>query len=253
MEGGLLQDGPKPDGASDPPFGAFGKMPALGDFFRLRVGQDFVTVWDGWLQAALLSSRQLLAERYEDCYMSAPVWRFVLPPGMAGATGVMGVLMPSVDRVGRQFPLTLVGPCTAAAPLHDLARQSPVLATLEALALAALGDDMTRDALADRLAAITPLPAVATGRTFAAAGGFALMDSSPDTALADLALGLGPAHLDTAGVWSTIVDGQTRIGLWPGLPDGASAAALFDMDAALWAGGAGQDIDIFAEIGIGKG
>jgi type VI secretion system protein ImpM len=239
--------------AEEGSFGAFGKMPALGDFFRLRVAQDFVTIWDSWLQAALLSSRQLLGDRYDACYMTAPVWRFVLPPGLAGGAGVMGVLMPSVDRVGRQFPLTLVGPASAASPLHDLARQGPVLAELEALALAALGDDMTRDALSDALSGITPASPVPTGRSFAAGGGFALIDSAPDAALADLALGLGPGQLGTAGAWSTMVDGQARIGLWPKLPMGAAAAALFDMDATFWSGRTEMDFDLFEEIGIGQG
>jgi type VI secretion system protein ImpM len=234
-------------------FGAFGKMPSLGDFFRLRVAQDFVTIWDSWVQAALLSSRQLLGDRYDDCYMTAPVWRFVLPPGLAGTTGVMGVLMPSVDRVGRQFPLTLVGPSSAVSPLHDLAHQSPVLDLLEALALAALGDDMTREGLSDALAALAPLPPVATGRTFNAEGGFALVDSSPDAALADLTLGLGPGQLGTTAAWSTQVDGQSRIGLWPKLPTGAGAAALFDMDAIFWSGRTEMDFDLFEEIGIGQG
>lgn len=234
-------------------FGAFGKMPSLGDFFRLRVAQDFVTIWDSWLQAALLSSRQLLGDRYDDCYMTAPVWRFVLPPGVAGAIGVMGVIMPSVDRVGRQFPLTLVGPSSAASPLHDLARQGPVLDALEGLALAALGDDMTRDMLSDALTAVQPVAPVATGRTFATESGLALTDSDPAAALADLALGLGPAQLGTAGVWSTTVDGQARIGLWPRLPKGQGAAALFDMDAVFWSGAATTDFDLFQEIGIGQG
>ena len=234
-------------------FGAFGKMTALGDFFRLRVAQDFVTVWDGWLQSVMLSSRQLLGDRYEDCYMTAPVWRFVLPPGLAGAAGVMGVLMPSVDRVGRQFPLTLIGPCTAASPLHDLARQAPVLDALEALALASLGDDMTRDSLSDALGTLAPLPPVPTGRTFATDGGFALIDSAPDATLADLALGLGPAALGTAGVWSTVVDGQSRVAIWQHLPTGASAAALFDMDAAFWSGTPDRHFDVFEQLGLGQG
>ena len=239
--------------SGEPAFGAFGKMPCLGDFFRLRVAQDFVTIWDSWLQAALLASRQLLGDRYDDCYMTAPIWRFVLPPGVAGGTGVMGVLMPSVDRVGRQFPLTLIGPSSAASPLHDLARQAAVLDQLEALALSALGDDMTRDSLSDALAAIKPLPPVATGRTIATDGGFVLTDSAPDAALADLALGLGPAGVGTAAAWCTTVDGQARIGLWPKLPTGAKAAALFDMDADFWSGGATTNFDLFEEIGIGHG
>lgn len=246
-----MQGAPGADQPAPPPpaggFGAFGKMPALGDFFRLRVAQEFVAVWDGWLQAALLSSRQLLGERYDDCYMTAPVWRFVLPPGLAGGQGVMGVLMPSVDRVGRQFPLTLVGPCGSGAPLHELALQGAVLEALEGLALSALGDDMTRDALNAALDALSPVAPVPAAHSFPAAGGQVLTGAAPATAMADLALGVGLAHLSHAAVWSTVVDGQARIGLWPDLPTGADAAALFDMDAALWSGPA-QDFDRLSDL-----
>ena len=31
-----------------------------------------------------------------------PIWRFVLLPGLIGSNGWAGVLMPSVDRVGRR-------------------------------------------------------------------------------------------------------------------------------------------------------
>ena len=250
-------------GTPDTQFGAFGKMPALGDFFRIRVGQDFVAVWDAWVQGILVSARQVLGEAYDDCYMTAPVWRFLLPPGTAGAQGVMGVLMPSVDRVGRQFPLTLVGPCGPDAALHEMARNAATFDALEALALAALGDDMTRDRLSAGLDAIMPtapatLPVMLTSGT-----GIVLTGSTPQTVFADLALTLGPADLARSGVWATTVDGMTRIALWSGLPTGAAAAALFDMDAAMWTGSDGQpaetshdDIlkdDIFAEIGIGQG
>jgi type VI secretion system protein ImpM len=43
-------------------------------------------------------------------YLTFPVWRFLLPVGVLGSTAWTGVLMPSVDRVGRYFPLTLATP-----------------------------------------------------------------------------------------------------------------------------------------------
>ena len=118
-------------------FVAYGKMPALGDFLRLGAEPGFVTPWDLWLQGTLLAARQNLGPRFEACYMSAPVWRFSLPPGVAGPQGAVGVLMPSVDRVGRQFPLTLLAQTgqDAQAPLRNLIWQSPVLDAVEALAL----------------------------------------------------------------------------------------------------------------------
>ena len=91
-------------------FGAYGKIPALGDFFRLGAEREFVTPWDIWLQTTLLAARKSLGDRFEDCYMSAPIWRFALPPSIAGTQGVVGILMPSVDRVGRQFKSPLVIP-----------------------------------------------------------------------------------------------------------------------------------------------
>ena len=60
--------------------------------------------------------------------MMAPIWRFALAPGVAGPLPMLGVMMPSVDRVGRQFPLTLAAPMAEASPLrhsphtvHDIA------------------------------------------------------------------------------------------------------------------------------------
>ncbi len=100
-------------------FAAFGKMPALGDFFRLNPPPGFVPVWDAWLQAGLLAARAQLGDRWDACYMSAPIWRFSLAAGLAGPAPLLGVMMPSVDRVGRQFPLTLVVPVPAASVVSD--------------------------------------------------------------------------------------------------------------------------------------
>ena len=36
-------------------FGAFGKMPALGDFFRLGVAPDVVPPWDAWLRLSTMA------------------------------------------------------------------------------------------------------------------------------------------------------------------------------------------------------
>src|SRR5919109_2865533 len=36
-----------------------------------------------------------------------PAWRFVLGPGVVGANAWAGLMLPSVDAVGRYFPLTV--------------------------------------------------------------------------------------------------------------------------------------------------
>lgn len=88
--------------------GLYGKLPCRGDFLQRRVPQDFIDPWDGWLQQSLHESRARLGEAWLDRYLTGPVWRFALSGGVCGAQAYLGILVPSVDRVGRYFPLTLI-------------------------------------------------------------------------------------------------------------------------------------------------
>lgn len=88
--------------------GFYGKLPSHGDFLRGRVSDAFVTAWDAWLQECLPSSRAALGDRWLDVYLTSPVWRFACAPGLCGSGLAIGVMAPSVDRVGRYFPLTLI-------------------------------------------------------------------------------------------------------------------------------------------------
>lgn len=87
--------------------GMFGKLPVRGDFMSRRLDQGFLDSWDTWLQRAIAESRAKLGGQWLECYLSAPIWRFVIPKGVYSDSGCMGVMVPSVDRVGRYFPLTL--------------------------------------------------------------------------------------------------------------------------------------------------
>lgn len=75
-----------------------------------RTPQGFVDAWDSWLQECLHASRRQLGERWLDIYLTSPVWRFVLTEGVCSESAYAGVMLPSVDRVGRYFPLTIVSP-----------------------------------------------------------------------------------------------------------------------------------------------
>lgn len=217
-------------------FGAFGKMPSLGDFFRLDLASEVVTPWDAWVQSTLLAARSTLGARFEGCYMSAPVWRFALAPGVAGGQGVLGVLMPSVDRVGRQFPLTLMAQTgvEVQAPLRNLIWQTPVLEALEALALDCLDDAMTREALQARLAALAlrKMGGSSSIGTFGSA--LVLSNTIPDVLCADLALDLAGGEMHRASAWSAgvegaDVEGAARLILTSGLPQADVAHFLFDL------------------------
>lgn len=131
--------------------GLFGKLPARGDFVRAGLPGDFVAAWDDWLQDVLAASRAQLGAAWLPAFLKAPVWRFLLPPGRCGAGGVLGVLLPSVDRVGRYFPLTLaaVMPPAEAAPDDAAWLDAAVAAGLAAL---------ERDAAPDEVLHLLPPP-----------------------------------------------------------------------------------------------
>jgi type VI secretion system protein ImpM len=88
--------------------GFFGKLPSHGDFLVRRVPGAFRDCWDSWLQRCIAESQRTLGSAWLDCYLTSPIWRFFLSDGVAGASSFGGVLLPSVDRVGRYFPFTVV-------------------------------------------------------------------------------------------------------------------------------------------------
>lgn len=94
--------------------GWYGKLPSLGDFASRRLPPTFIEPWDAWLSQVLDASRRRLGNDWLNAYLSCPVWRFVLAPGaLSPQCGWAGVMMASLDRVGRHFPLTVVAPVSA--------------------------------------------------------------------------------------------------------------------------------------------
>ncbi len=97
--------------------GYFGKVSTLGDFVSRGLPDGLVAAWDAWLQQCIHASQQQLGDQWLNRYLTSPVWRFAISPGVLGAEGLGGVMMPSVDRVGRYFPL-MIG-AVGAPPLLD--------------------------------------------------------------------------------------------------------------------------------------
>jgi type VI secretion system protein ImpM len=90
----------------EPILGFVGKIPARGDFVRIGLTRDFADPWDDWQSAVIAQSRSIMGRTWLDAYLEMPVWRFILPPGFCGFRAVVGLIMPSMDKVGRYFPLT---------------------------------------------------------------------------------------------------------------------------------------------------
>lgn len=106
--------------------GYFGKVPVRGDFLSFGLPRDFVDPWDDWIQLALANSHTQLEDGWLEVYLTSPVWHFALAPAICGDKSWAGVFMPSVDAVGRYFPLTI------AAPMDSAANVTTVLAASQA-------------------------------------------------------------------------------------------------------------------------
>lgn len=135
--------------------GWYGKIPCLGDFASRRLPAEFIGVWDAWLQRSVAASRQDLGDAWLDMFLTSPIWRFLLAPGTCGEHAWAGVLVPSVDKVGRYFPLTIalqVEP--GVADMIAIFAAQAWYAALENIGLAALNIDYSPDELERALAAV---------------------------------------------------------------------------------------------------
>ena len=88
--------------------GFYGKLPGKGDFLTRNLPRQFVDVWDDWLQSGMNAAKQVLGDEWLQVYLTSPLWRFVLPPGICGESAWAGVMMPSMDRVGQYTILKMI-------------------------------------------------------------------------------------------------------------------------------------------------
>ena len=106
--------------------GFFGKIPLTGDFIHRRMSSVFMNRWDEWLKINILHSQKQLGERWLPIYSQSPMWRFCIAPGIIDDNAYLGIMIPSVDSVGRYFPLTVaqaVDPKAIPFMLSDMANQ----------------------------------------------------------------------------------------------------------------------------------
>ncbi|HSW20384.1 MAG TPA: type VI secretion system-associated protein TagF [Ramlibacter sp.] len=176
----------------------WGKLPARGDFVGRGLPQRWRSDWDGWLQTGLALAATTLdgAALRERLRVFAP-WRYLaLPqPGEFWC----GIIVPSHDRVGRAFPLTLAERLAAPASPHEIAAR---LASL--LGAAAAGPEALE-------AAIAALP--------------------PHSEQEFQSPGTWPPK--PASVWWPLAaapDSMARVAAWP--PDPALLLELLDIQAA---------------------
>ncbi|MEZ4335006.1 MAG: type VI secretion system-associated protein TagF [Sandaracinaceae bacterium] len=101
-----------------PELGLFGKIPAKGDFIRHNVASPTSRAFEQWVQESNDALRGAGGE------IPSQVIRVVFtPPG--SDTTIIGVLVPSEDKVGRKFPLAIFAE-TPIAPTREAISALPV-------------------------------------------------------------------------------------------------------------------------------
>ncbi|CAG0943023.1 hypothetical protein ANRL1_01175 [Anaerolineae bacterium] len=102
--------------------GCYGKLPIHGDFIRYNVGAAEISVLDRWFQEGLFTGQKALGGLFSDVFDHAPASRFIFNMQSIGRV-IVGVMMPSCDKTGRQFPfLVLTG-----APIKEFGAEVSLL------------------------------------------------------------------------------------------------------------------------------
>lgn len=141
--------------------GVYGKLPTHGDFIQRELPSNFVTPWDEWLQHFIAGTKEKIGADWLDTYLTSPIWRFALSHGVLDDARWAGILMPSVDQVGRYFPFTVAMKMPDEQnPLEFLAQQSAWYGGIEELALHALDGEVLLDELVAELTTIELAPTV---------------------------------------------------------------------------------------------
>jgi type VI secretion system protein ImpM len=132
--------------------GLFGKLSAKRDFIALATPRSFLEAWEPWVQASLSASRHQLGDRWQQVFLTTPVWRFWLGAAICGST-VAGAIMPSLDGVGRYYPLTLHAVGDAGAPVvpPDIDAQDEWFNMCENFLLSTLDRDMAFEEVSSAL------------------------------------------------------------------------------------------------------
>jgi len=153
--------------------GFFGKLPSHGDFVTRNLSRGFIDTWDDWLQRAVATSKASLGEAWLNTYLTSPIWRFVLVPGVCGESGWAGILVPSVDRVGRYFPLTVAASFDSGVqPFHVASCAESWFEAAENLALQVLEQDkFDADQLASAVEVLDEAPLQVEGTAPLVGGG----------------------------------------------------------------------------------
>lgn len=202
--------------------GIYGKLPAHGDFVQRNLPGGFITPWDDWLQRAVHGAREVVGEPWLDYYLTSPIWRFAFSAGVVDAHVWAGILVPSVDSVGRYFPMTLAASRPSGEnPFSIMYENEAWYQSLSDLAIETLQHNLQVDEVLERFPLYTDSASAVT--CDAGVGGMTVLKggSVPTDSYAQLLNKLTKNNVSSFSLWWC--GGSQHLApttmLCPGLPD----------------------------------
>ncbi len=219
--------------------GIFGKLPAHGDFIHRNLPSKVINEWDEWLQTFIGSSQERMGESWLDMYLTSPIWRFCLSAGVFDDNQWAGIVLPSVDRVGRYFPFSVLAKLPEnTSPCEFMANQQAWFEAVETLALSALDGQLQVDPMVESLNEIEAVKGKyqRLGPANINAGLVIDMDFDEPSVAGTMAHHLDAfvaATFKSYGIWSTTGSEQVEpcSFIANGMPPVAGASAMLD---GLW-------------------
>lgn len=213
--------------------GYYGKLPIRGDFIQRNLPAQFITIWDEWLQSVLHASQKTLGDKWLDTYLVFPVWRFFL--SQDSGEKYTGIILPSVDKVGRYFPFTIVTSLareTAVDPF--ISQHEDWYAQAEHIAIQALEENIEFDQLnqaIDNLSIFDCSEPHLTPDIKRNAYHISLNEqTSLDEALARIQSRMHPSSAHQVSYWwnENKMDNQGDLLCYPGMPDDTVFVAMMN-------------------------
>lgn len=97
----------------------YGKLPSAADFVGRRMPHVIESEWDTWIRSGMDKLRHDGGHKWHERFVQCPVWFFICP--LQTGKLAAGAIAPSIDRVGRYYPITVMalGPQNGGAFARD--------------------------------------------------------------------------------------------------------------------------------------
>lgn len=138
--------------------GYYGKVPGKGDFVFKDLAREVSDTIHAFFADGMETAIEDIGPQWVEDYSVSPIWYFYLQPDVISRHAWIGMWMPSVDRVNRHFPITVMqalGSDTTLETLSQLGAYQDWFFDIEDLLLDTLEPNNDADSTLNKIAEYT--------------------------------------------------------------------------------------------------